>query len=288
MKKFFRLFAFTFFVFLAAVSLYPGPVFSQAPKESQQGPVSGFLRDLILYSQIQGIKVELRGDGLAAGFRSFFLADPQRLVFDFPGVLSSFPKKFIEVGHPLLKDIRFGQHPDRLRMVLTFPSANRPPYRIEREAGALAIVIGKVEKVIEDGRKPGEAEKKKGNETRPPEESAPAAQPQPAGAPPAIPAGEKEPPAPPEKPGPEKPAARMEPAPRITLDLADADIRDVLSKIADAAKRQIVVSPEVQGTLTLRLIDVPWDQALDAVLSIYNLKRADEGNLIRILPRDKS
>ncbi len=288
MKNFFRLFGFTFFAIWAAVSLSPDPALSQGPKESRQDSVSGFLRDLILYSQIQGVRVELRGDGLAAGFRSFSLADPQRLVFDFPGVLSSFPKNFIEVGHPLLKDIRFGRHPDRLRMVLTFPSLDRPPYRIEREEGTLAIVIGKAEKVIGDGKKSGEAGKKKGNETRPPEENAPAAQPPPAGDPPGIAVAKKGPLAPPETPGPEKPALPREPAPRITLDLANADIRDVFSKIAEAAKRPIVAGPEIQGTLTLRLIDVPWDQALDAVLSIYNLKRAEEGTLIRILPRGKS
>jgi type II secretory pathway component HofQ len=44
----------------------------------------------------------------------------------------------------------------------------------------------------------------------------------------------------------------------------------------------------VQGTITLRLIDIPWPQALEAILSIYNLKRIDEGSVIRIFPRGKS
>ena len=52
----------------------------------------------------------------------------------------------------------------------------------------------------------------------------------------------------------------------------------VFALISEAAQRQIVPSAEVQGTITLRLIDVPWDQALDAILSIYSLKRVDEGS----------
>ena len=95
-------------------------------------------------------------------------------------------------------------------------------------------------------------------------------------------------PSPPEKPEAEKPAVQIYSGERITLDLINADIRSVFALISEAARRQIVPSAEVQGTITLRLVDVPWDQALDAILSIYSLKRVDEGSIIRILPREKS
>jgi hypothetical protein len=252
-------------------------------------PVSGFLRDMIVSPQLQGVRVQLRGEGLATDFRSFTLAQPPRLAIDFPGVLNSFPKNFLEVGHPLLKDIRLGQHSDKLRIVLTFPTTELPPYRITREAGGLTIIVGKIEKVIEEGVKSEAAEKQEMGATRLPEGKIPAEPPPPlAAVPPAKPADEKKSTSPPEKPEAEKPAVKIYPGERITLDLVNADIRSVFALISEAAQRQIVPSAEVQGTITLRLIDVPWDQALDAILSIYSLKRVDEGSIIRILPREKS
>jgi hypothetical protein len=267
------------------ISFFPNPGFPQTAKESNRNParVSGFLRDMVVSSQLQGVKVELRGDGLTTDFHSFTLVQPPRLVIDFPGVLNSFPKKFLEVDHPLLKDIRFGQYPDKLRIVLTFPTKEFPPYRIAREARGLTIIVGKIEKVIEEGVKSEEEEKQKMGGTGLPEGKIPAEPPPPlAAVPPAKPADEKKLTSP-----PEKPAVKIYSGERITLDLVNADIRSAFALISEAARRQIVPSAEVQGTISLRLIDVPRDQALDAILSIYSLKRIDEGSIIRILPRDK-
>ena len=74
---------------------------------------------------------------------------------------------------------------------------------------------------------------------------------------------------------------------KITLDFVEVDIRRVFALISETAGQPIVPSSEVQGTITLRMIDVPWPQALEAILSIYNLKRIDEGSVIRIFPRGK-
>ena len=168
MKRKFSISCLTILSFWFLISFFPNPGFPQTAKESARNPapVSGFLRDTTVLSQLQGVKVELRGDGLATDFRSFTLAQPSRLVIDFPGVLNSFPKKFLEVDHPLLKDIRFGQHPDKLRIVLTFPTTELPPYRIAREARGLTIIVGKIEKVIEEGMKSEGGEKQKMGGTR--------------------------------------------------------------------------------------------------------------------------
>jgi hypothetical protein len=272
------------------ISFFPNPGFPQTAKESDRNParVSGFLRDLVVSSQLQGVKVELRGDGLTTDFHSFTLVQPPRLVIDFPGVLNSFAKKFLEVDHPLLKDIRFGQYPDKLRIVLAFPTKELPPYRIAREARGLTIIVGKIEKVIEEGVKSEEEEKQKVGGPGLPEGKIPAEPPPSlAAVPPVKPADEKKLTSPPEKPEAEKPAVKIYSGERITLDLVNADIRSAFALISEAARRQIVPSAEVQGTISLRLIEVPWDQALDAILSIYSLKRIDEGSIIRILPRDK-
>jgi hypothetical protein len=290
MKQKFSISCLTILTVWILISFFPSSGNPQSPRNP--APVSGFLRDMIVSSQLRGVKVELRGDGLATDFRSFTLAHPPRLAIDFPGVLNSLPKKFLEVDHPLLKDIRLGQHSDKLRIVLTFPATELPPYRIAREAGGLTIIVGKIEKEPEEGKKPGVEERPEMGATQGLEgEMPPETREKPsslAAVPPAKASEDKKSTLPPEKPKTEKSAAKIYSGERITLDFIEADIRRVFALISEAAQRQIVPSEEVQGTVTLRLIDVPWDQALDAILSIYSLRRVDEGNIIRILPRDKS
>ena len=68
----------------------------------------------------------------------------------------------------------------------------------------------------------------------------------------------------------------------VSLDLKDADINNVLRLLADVSNLNIVATDDVQGTITLRLFDVPWDQALDIVLQVQGLESEREGNVVRI------
>jgi type IV pilus assembly protein PilQ len=74
---------------------------------------------------------------------------------------------------------------------------------------------------------------------------------------------------------------------RITLDFQNADIHNILRIIADVSGLNIVTSDEVKGTVTIRLKDVPWDQALDVVLEGKDLDKMAIGNVVRIAPADK-
>ncbi|MFW6339344.1 MAG: type IV pilus secretin PilQ [Wenzhouxiangella sp.] len=71
---------------------------------------------------------------------------------------------------------------------------------------------------------------------------------------------------------------------RITLNFQDIQVRSVLQLIADVSDLNIVVSDSVSGALTLRLTNVPWDQALDIVLETKNLDMRRSGNVIWIAP----
>lgn len=71
---------------------------------------------------------------------------------------------------------------------------------------------------------------------------------------------------------------------RITLNFQDIQVRSVLQLIADVSDLNIVVSDTVTGNLTLRLTNVPWDQALDIVLETKNLDMRRSGNVIWIAP----
>src|SRR4030042_5927222 len=71
---------------------------------------------------------------------------------------------------------------------------------------------------------------------------------------------------------------------KISLDFQDADIVPIFRLLADISGYNIVVSPEVKGKLTMKLINVPWDQALDLILKTFSLGKSIEGNILRIAP----
>jgi type IV pilus secretin PilQ/predicted competence protein len=73
----------------------------------------------------------------------------------------------------------------------------------------------------------------------------------------------------------------------ISLDLQDTDIDNALRIIAEVSNLNIIASEEVRGKVTLRLIDVPWDQALDVILKTNGLDKVQEGNVVRIAPVEK-
>ncbi len=73
----------------------------------------------------------------------------------------------------------------------------------------------------------------------------------------------------------------------ISLDLKDADLKDVLRTFAELTKLNIAIDPEVKGSVTLRLHDVPWDQALDVILRTNGLGSVLEGNVLRVGIPDK-
>lgn len=73
----------------------------------------------------------------------------------------------------------------------------------------------------------------------------------------------------------------------ISLDLQDTDIDNALRIIAEVSNLNIIASDDVAGKVTLRLIDVPWDQALDVILKTNGLDQVTEGSVIRIAPIDK-
>lgn len=71
---------------------------------------------------------------------------------------------------------------------------------------------------------------------------------------------------------------------KISLDFQDIEVRRVLQLLADFTDINMVAADSVQGNITLRLKEVPWDQALDIVLKTKNLDKRRNGNVIWIAP----
>jgi hypothetical protein len=74
---------------------------------------------------------------------------------------------------------------------------------------------------------------------------------------------------------------------KLSLNFQNIEVRSVLQVIADFTGLNIVTSDTVQGSLTLRLKDVPWDQALDIILQTKGLDMRKNGNIVLIAPREE-
>ncbi len=74
---------------------------------------------------------------------------------------------------------------------------------------------------------------------------------------------------------------------KISLDFSDADVRQIFRLLEDVSQMNFLIPDEVSGKLTIKLVNVPWDQALDVILETKGLDMRQEGNIIQILPKDK-
>jgi type IV pilus secretin PilQ/predicted competence protein len=74
---------------------------------------------------------------------------------------------------------------------------------------------------------------------------------------------------------------------KISLEFKDADIKNVFRLLAEVSGKNIIVTDDVNRKVTVRLIEVPWDQALDLLIDINGLGKDETGNVIRISTRDR-
>lgn len=71
---------------------------------------------------------------------------------------------------------------------------------------------------------------------------------------------------------------------KVSLDFKDINIQNVLRLLAETNNLNIILSDAVTGTVTMRLVDVPWDQALSLILEAKGLGKVLEGNVLRVAP----
>ncbi len=74
---------------------------------------------------------------------------------------------------------------------------------------------------------------------------------------------------------------------KLSLNFQDIEVRSVLQLLADFTGLNLVVSDSVEGNLTLRLKNVPWDQAMDIILKTKGLAQRKAGNVILVAPTDE-
>lgn len=86
------------------------------------------------------------------------------------------------------------------------------------------------------------------------------------------------------KPAPISPpsATLKYPGKKVSLDFQDADIINVLRLLAEVSKLNMVIGDSVAGKVTIKMLDVPWDQALDVILKMKGLGKVFEDNVLRV------
>ncbi len=232
------------------------------------------------------LAITVRADG-SLKYQDFFLGNPDRLVIDFKDVVSRGPMRPLEVQQGPVKKVRLAQFsvasPKVARLVLDLSA--RAPYRIVEANDGVKIVFG-------EGQAPSPAPLAALRTEPEPLEPAPAPQappPQVIVPAPALPA--------PVFPEPQILEQKETFEARtvgttekkftgdpINLDFKEGDILDIFRLFADISGLNIVVNPGVSGKVTLKLNQVPWDQALDLILKANNLGYTREDNVIRIAP----
>ena len=236
-----------------------------------------------------GAKVVIIADGTMKP--NSFMIEGKRLVIDVPGAKSRVRPSVIPVRKGGLDKVRIGQHStpeQKVRIVLDLTKTME--YTVTPEGNTLVVAMN-----IATAPKAEER----------PQERAAAAQPQEAAATTVVEKAEKETP---ESAAPvpaaatqEKRQERAEARPmllagetsfvmgakkyggrRISLDLQDADLVNVLRLFGELANLNMILSPDVKGKVTVRLVNIPWDQAMEIILKMNGLGYSIEDNILRI------
>lgn len=243
-------------------------------------------------------EVVVEASGPIATYEVFRLASPARLVLDIQDATNKMASRRVAFRNdPHVKAARLGSYQRKVRVVLDLAGRGESAYQVNPDPRGLVVTL--MPKAADAAKAPAAP----GPVTPAPMDPAVPVEPAEAVAPagPADPlagiAG---------KPGdggfslrrPAEPRAvpitgqtvivrdsgRRYTGRRLSLDFKDADIENILRLIAEISNLNIVTGDDVKGKLSLRLINVPWDQALDIVLESKGLGMVRTGNVIRIAP----
>ena len=210
----------------------------------------------------------------------------RRLVIDIPHASSALRRPTVHVGHRLLRKIRIGDHTDKVRIV--FDLGSQADYEVEPRGANLLVTVQDAS-VATEGTAAIEAT------LRPParietaqngghahaqmvtHRAVPAFRVRPIQMMAEPEAVEKHTPKDDLVVGETRYAGR-----RISLDFQQADISNVLRLIAEVSGFNIVIGEGVKSKVTMKLVSVPWDQALDMILKMNGLGKIRQGNILWI------
>src|SRR5262249_9766907 len=201
-------------------------------------------------------------------YRHFPLAQPARVVVDmFGDSTRQADVGSFRVDTQAVSTVSFSSGEGYLRMTIETPTPTVPSYVISPEEGGIRVVFGFSDPKASDKRALDLVKGGKRIEAK----SA-------VRAPVSMDAGQVASPNKEETPAEGKKYIGQ----KLSLDFKDADIKNVFRLLAEVSGKNIVVTDDVNRKVTLRLIEVPWDQAMDLIISTNGLGKDEMGNVIRI------
>jgi type IV pilus assembly protein PilQ len=260
-----------------------------------EGDLAQTLTRLDVQRGTNDIRVIISGDGKLA--HEVVRLDERRLMIDIPGVASAVHTPVISVNHQILKQVRLGYHADRVRVVLDLTGA--ATYSVESQ-GASLIVTLREGAGTDIGAHAGSYRSETAKDTRPENPillpiQADVASPVAHRAMAAVqrssakfhvrPVQMTSDPDSSEKSTPKEDLVVGETryvGRRISLDFQQADISNVLRLIAEVSGFNMVVGEGVKSKVTMKLVSVPWDQALDMILKMNGLGKIRQSNILWI------
>jgi type IV pilus assembly protein PilQ len=247
--------------------------------------------------------VILTGDGRLAYEAQ--VVDAKRILVDVTNVTSAVRQPVISVRHPLLKRIRLGYHQDKVRLVMDLEQAARYEAKEEKDRLVIRLVPDRATDAptmptpiaaspameatqnplppamaepvsLTPSKKVPLSERVMGDRPNRPRVKARLAQM-------VTPAAQEEPDTAEKSSGKEQDLVAGQTryvGRRISLDFQQADISNVLRLIAEVSGINIVVGEGVKAKVTMKLVSVPWDQALDMLLRMNGLGMIRQGNIV--------
>jgi len=271
------------------------PAVDAGMPSSIEGGLAQTLTRIDVQRGTDDIRVVISGDGRLA--HEVTRLDERRLMIDIPGVASAIRKPVISVNHQILKQVRLGYHADRVRVVLDL--AEKAAYSVESQ-GANLIVTLREGAATDTG---ADSHPNRGEALETIESENPAMSPvhsdatsrlahwtmakvrrastkfhvRPVQMTSEADGGEKTTPKEDLVVGETRYIGR-----RISLDFQQADISNVLRLIAEVSGFNMVVGEGVKSKVTMKLVSVPWDQALDMILKMNGLGKIRQSNILWI------
>jgi type IV pilus assembly protein PilQ len=242
----------------------------RSPSVTATGPIEPQARqiqDLSVREESGQTTITLKLSTPISQYRHFPLTQPSRIILDiFGGTALPPDMTSFRIDSSLVGTVRFSAGQDSLRMSVDVLASSVPVYTVAPEVGGLRIVVGTGDSkmttsrdltLVRGGRRmdsvaaQAEITSAGGRGPSPVADRTPIDQ-------------------------------KLYTGQKLSFDFKDADIKNIFRLLAEVSGLNIIVTNDVNRRVTLRLVEVPWDQAMDLLISTNGLGKEQIGNVVRI------
>jgi type IV pilus secretin PilQ/predicted competence protein len=225
------------------------------------------VQDLSIREESGQTTLQLKLTRPISQYRHFPLTQPARVVVDmFSDAARQTEGEAFRAGTALISTVSFSSGEGYVRMTIETPSPNPPGYLMTPEEGGIKVVFVSADPQAVANRVLDLVKGGKKLDTKAVTSAAAALEPGPA-VPPKADTGAE---------------GKKYSGQRLSLDFKDADIKNVFRLLAEVSGKNIVVTDDVNRKVTLRLVEVPWDQAMDLLITTNGLGKDEVGSVVRI------